>query len=365
MISISLCMIVRDEEKVLGRCLDSVRELADEIIIVDTGSRDRKKEIAGKYTDKIYDFRWEDDFSAARNFAFARASGAYCMWMDADDVMPESSRKPFLELKASLTSETDVVMMPYETAFDERGKTVFSYYRERIVKNHPCFRFQGKVHEVIPLKGKIKKADIPIEHRKEDTKDSDRNLQIYEKMEKAGEVFDCRMLYYYGRELIAHGRYEEGLRRMEQFLDRPEGWLENKIDATRQMALCYYRMGNERQAFNALVSGFLYDVPRGETCCDLGRHFLDRGQYEKAAYWYRRALEGKKDPKSGAFIQEECYGFLPAISLCVCYDRMGEREKAEQYNELAGYYKPYSEYYLQNKEYFKMQQSPEMEKVQT
>ena len=256
-------------------------------------------------------------------------------------------------------------MMPYETAFDERGKTVFSYYRERIVKNHPCFRFQGKVHEVIPLKGKIKKADIPIEHRKEDTKDSDRNLQIYEKMEKAGEVFDCRMLYYYGRELIAHGRYEEGLRRMEQFLDRPEGWLENKIDATRQMALCYYRMGNERQAFNALVSGFLYDVPRGETCCDLGRHFLDRGQYEKAAYWYRRALEGKKDPKSGAFIQEECYGFLPAISLCVCYDRMGEREKAEQYNELAGYYKPYSEYYLQNKEYFKMQQSPEMEKVQT
>ena len=65
MISISLCMIVRDEEKVLGRCLDSVRELADEIIIVDTGSRDRTKEIAGKYTDKIYDFRWEDDFSAA------------------------------------------------------------------------------------------------------------------------------------------------------------------------------------------------------------------------------------------------------------------------------------------------------------
>ena len=152
---------------------------------------------------------------------------------------------------------------------------------------------------------------------------------------------------------------EEGSKVIQELL------LENKIDATRQMALCYYRMGNERQAFNALVSGFLYDVPRGETCCDLGRHFLDRGQYEKAAYWYRRALEGKKDPKSGAFIQEECYGFLPAISLCVCYDRMGEREKAEQYNELAGYYKPYSEYYLQNKEYFKMQQSPEMEKVQT
>ena len=111
------------------------------------------------------------------------------------------------------------------------------------------------------------------------------------------------MLYYYGRELIAHGRYEEGLRAWSSFwIGRKDG-LENKIDATRQMALCYYRMGNDKQAFNALVSGFLYDVPRGETCCDLGRHFLDRGEYEKAAYWYHRALEGKKDPKSGAFIQ--------------------------------------------------------------
>ena len=65
MISVSLCMIVRDEEEVLGRCLESVKNAVDEMIIVDTGSQDRTKEIAEQYTDKVYDFEWKEDFSAA------------------------------------------------------------------------------------------------------------------------------------------------------------------------------------------------------------------------------------------------------------------------------------------------------------
>ncbi len=64
MITLSLCMIVRDEEAVLSRCLDSVRGIADEIILVDTGSRDRTKEIAARYTERVYDFPWQNDFSA-------------------------------------------------------------------------------------------------------------------------------------------------------------------------------------------------------------------------------------------------------------------------------------------------------------
>lgn len=74
MVSISLCMIVRNEEKVLGRC-GRVQGFADEIIIVDTGSTDRTKEIAFSFTDKVYDFKWKDDFAAARNFAFSRGTG--------------------------------------------------------------------------------------------------------------------------------------------------------------------------------------------------------------------------------------------------------------------------------------------------
>ena len=78
--TISLCMIVKNEEDVIERCLSSAKDVIDEIIIVDTGSTDSTKSIAQKYTDKVYDFKWCDDFSKARNFSFSKATMDYCMW---------------------------------------------------------------------------------------------------------------------------------------------------------------------------------------------------------------------------------------------------------------------------------------------
>ena len=335
MISISLCMIVRNEERVLGRCLESVKDFADEIVIVDTGSGDRTAEIAAEFTDRIFHYPWRDDFSAARNFAMDQGQGEYLMWLDADDVIPERSLEKLMELKQAFDRETDVVMLPYVTAFDAQGRPAFSYYRERIVRNSKDFRFTGKVHEVIPPHGKIIYADIPVEHRKTDAGDSDRNLRIYEKMMKDGEEFDARSLYYYGRELLYHGRYREGAHALTEFLERPDGWVENQIDATRQLAYCFYGTGEDSKALQALLYGLSFDVPRGETCCDLGRHFFDRGRYEEAAYWYKQAFTAKRADRSGAFIREECYGFLPAVFLSMIYDRLGQKDMAGMYHDLA------------------------------
>ncbi|MEJ9268433.1 glycosyltransferase family 2 protein, partial [Bacillus thuringiensis] len=85
-ITISLCMIVKNEVEVLSRCLDAIRDGVEEIIIVDTGSTDATKKVAQQYTAKIYDFEWIDDFSAARNFAFSKATNEYILWLDADDI---------------------------------------------------------------------------------------------------------------------------------------------------------------------------------------------------------------------------------------------------------------------------------------
>ena len=95
MITISLCMIVKNEERILKRCLDSVKDLVDEIVIVDTGSTDTTRQIAERYTDKIYDFTWIDDFSAARNFAFSKATQEYIYSADADEVLSEENRQRF------------------------------------------------------------------------------------------------------------------------------------------------------------------------------------------------------------------------------------------------------------------------------
>src|SRR5690606_13785698 len=84
---VALCMIVKNEEEVLERCLQSVKQLVDEIIIVDTGSTDRTKEIASTYTHHVYDFVWTKDFSAAKNEAIRHASAKWILVLDADEYM--------------------------------------------------------------------------------------------------------------------------------------------------------------------------------------------------------------------------------------------------------------------------------------
>ena len=85
-------MIVRDEQDNLPRCLASVQGLFDEIVVVDTGSKDRTVEIARSFGARVFDFVWVDDFAVARNAALARATGDYAFWLDADDLVDPPER---------------------------------------------------------------------------------------------------------------------------------------------------------------------------------------------------------------------------------------------------------------------------------
>ena len=109
--TISVCMIVKNEELNLSGCLDCLTSIADEIIIVDTGSTDRTKEIALQYTNKVYDFEWIDDFSAARNFAFSKASMDYIYSADADERLNKENQAKFFQLKEILLPEIEIVQM--------------------------------------------------------------------------------------------------------------------------------------------------------------------------------------------------------------------------------------------------------------
>ena len=99
--TISLCMIVRNEIEVLERCLKSAAGLYDELVIVDTGSEDGTPELARQFTQRVFSFPWRDNFSAARNFAFDQAVSAYCMWLDADDVLLPADRDAFLAVRSA------------------------------------------------------------------------------------------------------------------------------------------------------------------------------------------------------------------------------------------------------------------------
>ena len=128
MISISMCMIVKNEQDILARCLDSYAGTYDELIIVDTGSTDNTKEIAAHYTDKIYDFEWINDFSAARNFAFSKAGCDYIFSADADEVLDDTNNYALRELKHMLLPEIDIVQMYYVNASEYNS--VYNAHKE-------------------------------------------------------------------------------------------------------------------------------------------------------------------------------------------------------------------------------------------
>jgi len=350
--TISLCMIVKDEEMNIARCLDSAASLVDEIIIVDTGSKDRTVEIVSKYTSKVYSYLWNDDFSDARNYSFSKASMDYCMWMDADDILENTEKEKFLQLKETLSPEVDIVMMKYHTAFDEAGKPSFSYFRERWIRNCSKYRWVGAVHEVIPPSGSIVYSDIAVSHKKIKVQDPDRNLNIYRKVLAEGKHLEARQQYYYGRELYYHKQYEEAVFVLEEFLLSEEGWIENKIEACLVCANCYNHLDKEQSALNALLRSMSYDMPRAEICCEIGKYFLDHGNYSIAAYWYETALGRPQNEYSGGFVLPDCYDYIPLLQLCVCFDKLGNRKLAKEYNEKAGACKPYSKAYLYNKQYF-------------
>lgn len=358
MLTISLCMIVKNEENTLEKCLGSVRDIADEIIIVDTGSTDDTKREASKFTDKIYDFQWVDDFSLARNYAFSKATKDYILWMDADDLILPEDKTKLIELKNLLSPDVDVVMMKYNTGFDNQGKVVFSYYRERLLKRSKNFKWYEPVHEYIAISGNIINSDICITHAKAPGPHSSRNLQIYENLLKNGIKLTPRGMYYYARELKDNGRYEDASAQFNLFLDEGFGWVEDKITACSEMARCYLMLNEEEKAVSAMLRSFIYDSPRAELCCQIGYYFKNKENFKLAAFWFETALKLEK-PETWGFIQHEFWGYIPCMELVVCYDKLGDYERAERYNETASGYKPDSPAVLYNREYFEMRKLKE------
>ncbi|MPS71858.1 MAG: glycosyltransferase family 2 protein [Chryseobacterium sp.] len=350
---ISLCLIVKNEEEVLARCLESARDFADEIIIVDTGSTDKTKEIAKRFTDKIYDFEWINDFSAARNFAFSKATMDYQMWLDADDIVPEKSVQEINELKKTLNNDVEIVTMKYVLSFDQNNKPAFYSTRERLFKRSRNYEWIDPVHECIPLIGQLQYTDIEIWHKKTKLEAlSTRNIDIYRNLENSGKEFSPRQLYYYARELRDHGRLQEAIGYYEKFLATELGWFEDIISSSYDLAVCYKNIGLRNKILPTLLKSFEYDIPRASICCELGYYYKDEGNYDLAFRWFDLATRLAHSTSVG-FIHDDHTGYIPNIEACVCLCFLGDYQKADEYNERASLSRPDCSSVKQNREYLK------------
>ncbi len=349
---LSLCMIVKNEEDVLERCLKSIQPAVDEIIIVDTGSTDRTKEIARKFTTKVYDFKWVEDFALARNESFSKATGEYIMWLDADDIVTRENAEKIKELKNHYDPKTDIFMFQYHVAFDKNNRPTYTYYRERIIRNSEKFRWVSPIHEVIALQGNVVYTDISIEHRKMKQSAPERNLKIFNKMISSGIALDARQQFYYGRELYYNAQDIAAINTLEDFLKRSDAWYENKIDACKILGNLYQRNANKEKALERLFYSFQYAEPRSNICCEIGKIFLEQGEYKNALFWYDVATKASRENTTNAFIEPDTYDYIPYMQMCVIHYRLGNLKKASEYNELAGKIKPQDTSYLHNKKLF-------------
>lgn len=236
---ISACVIVKNEEKNIVKWLASMEGLADEMIVVDTGSTDRTKEIAIQAGAVVLDFPWQNDFSAAKNFAIKHAKGAWIAFLDADEYFSSSAVKNLRKYIASIDLHRDIVAVACRLVNideDNNNRFISTFLQIRIFRNLSKLRYMGAVHEALTIpKGKKVEAtqDFTIYHTGYSAsiikKKLRRNLEMLQKKfaKKDGQksVQDERYLMdiWYGLEeyskameaaknLLAHDLLEDDLR---------------------------------------------------------------------------------------------------------------------------------------------------------
>lgn len=293
MITISLCMIVKNEEALLARCLDSLKDLMDEIIIVDTGSHDRTKEIAAVYTDKIYDYEWNNDFAAARNFSFSKAGMEYIYCADADEVLDEENRARFLTLKKAMLPEIDIVQMKY--AGQLNYNTAYNYdeeYRPKLYKRLRSFTFESPVHETVVTEPVVFDSDIRILHKPHGSH-TDRDLRIFKEIYGAQETprMPKRLLSMYAKELFISGTDEHFIDAapvMESLLLDDDRSAEEILTISCVLAHAY-RIKQDLASFFKYAMKAVVSESCSEICMDLGAYYENAGDLNEAHIWYYNA----------------------------------------------------------------------------
>lgn len=211
-LKLSQCMIVKNEEDNIERALSWGKKIAFEQIVVDTGSTDRTVELAKKMGAKVFDYKWKDDFSAAKNYALEQASGDWIAFLDADEYFREEDvpylRKVLTAFDQNPSYKKVDIIRCTMLHLEDDGKPFSSMKQDRIFRNHPYIRYQYKIHEALYYKSGRKLIcaelgdSIPIMHTgysqtaRENHDKGDRNLSILEKeLERDPQNYDTWAYY--------------------------------------------------------------------------------------------------------------------------------------------------------------------------
>ncbi|WP_217596230.1 glycosyltransferase [Cohnella sp. GbtcB17] len=332
---ISLCMIVKNEEKVLRRCLESVKGLADEIIVIDTGSDDGTKAIARSFTDEVHDFVWIDDFSAAKNEAIRRANGKWIFVLDADEYV---DKEKSAELRRFLSTQDHTKPIGFTlpvynfTHNVELGRFVEST-AVRLFANHPLVRFERPIHEQVmsgsePMAG----TNYPFiifhtgytQQTWSEKKKGDRNLQLFEKL-KAQKQFEEYDYFTLGNEYNAQGDPKKALQHYKKALTKRAQTQSFYPFCYHQAVACLIQLDWLKEALEYIEQGLKNWPQFVDYYCFKAMVCQQLGLYDEAIQLFEKCIDIASHPsqKDGRYwLMSANYGnLIPYSNLHALYAR--------------------------------------------
>jgi glycosyltransferase involved in cell wall biosynthesis len=282
--AISLCMIVKNEEKNIAKCLHSIAPLADEMIVVDTGSTDRTKDIARAFGAKVYDFPWTGSFSEARNFSLSKASGGWHLILDADEVISPFDQdilkdvvKKSVAGSAAFSIPTRNYVVPVTTvgwkandgsySKEEVGTGWYPSEKVRLFPNRPGIRFENPVHEFVDMSItrsgiRILHIDVPIHHygKLDKEKTLSKGEEYYTlgktKLAEKGEQ-DFIAVYELAMQATELERYDEALEYWRKLSEIDPSYAKAYFGIGNSL----YRMGKFQEALDAIERAMRLERP--------------------------------------------------------------------------------------------------------
>ena len=336
--TLSVCIIARDEEQHIARCLESARAVGDQIVVVDTGSRDTTIEIAERYGAEIGHFVWCDDFAAARNASLDLATGDWILWLDADDYLLPVDRDKVLCAKA-LVPDAGL----YFTLVNEGGEET-RFRQAKMFPNRRDIRFEQPVHETV-LESmqraglQLKATDIEVRHTREtDAREIARKQAYYaEVMERwlRDNPQDWEMHFRIGHALYAMGERVEALRYFARIRAvQPEAVLASvRLLAASFSGRCLLEEGQYSEALAVLRQAYALRADDALTLLSLGDVLVKLGQYAEAETHLRAALVGWRDPHFS--LDEKSVDYATQFFLGQALSGLGRQKEAAQALEVA------------------------------
>ncbi len=330
--TITLVMIVKDEAQNIKACLDSVTGQVDEVVIVDTGSMDNTLEIARRYTEKVYHYPWDGDFSAARNFAIGQASGEWIFYLDADEVLLEGTGS--LRDLIRQDAEAEAFLLPLNNGTGYTTGEYNRFYVLRLFVNDHRYRFFGKIHEQVALPDGtvVRTAAGPvIAHkqlpRKERNHKRKRNLTLLKKAVQEDPV-NPFLQYYLGVEWMMLGKLGRALPHLRHaYRHLPSQNLLFKSPALRYLIICLQELGHIDEAICLCLEAVLKHPEYTDIYYLGGVLFEEKKEYQLALKWLKEAVRCGAPP----VLYSHMYGsgsFLALYHMGYCHERLGQVQAA-------------------------------------